>query len=53
MIMLVFVYMVFGLALIPSLLPVPPFVPFGMGMFTLGYCILEGCNFLLDYIGTV
>jgi hypothetical protein len=28
---------------------VPPFLPFGMGMFTLCHCILDVYNFLFDF----
>jgi hypothetical protein len=38
---LVFALLDFGLALVPSIHSMPPFLPFGMGMFTLCHCRLE------------
>jgi hypothetical protein len=38
---LVFVLLGFGLALLPSLLSIPLFFPFGMGMLALYHCMLE------------
>jgi hypothetical protein len=48
---LVFALLDFGLALVPSLLSMPPSLPFGMEMFTLCHCIVEAYNLVLDFTG--
>lgn len=45
----VFALLGFSLALVQFLVAVLLFLPFGMGMFTVGHCIFKGCILLNFY----